>query len=210
MSGVNHRVAHARAYVLHQRPWGDSGRIFEMFSRDHGRLSVFAQGVRGPRARLSGVMRPFVPLLVSWAGRGEAPRLTGAEYVDMHSVTAHQVTGHLISRRLLSAWYLNDLVMQLTARHDPQLELFDHYEEAIAGLRNGAALERELRLFEKRMLEVLGYGLAELATESFDDPQVVQSVRPILHHALTRCLDGRSLKSRIVARSMMNMQRASQ
>lgn len=199
------RVAHVRAYVLHQRPWGDSGRIFELFSRDQGRLSVFAQGVRGPRARLAGVMRPFVPLLVSWAGRGEAPRLTGAEYADMHSVTAH-----LVSRRLLSAWYLSDLVMQLTARHDPQLELFDHYEEAIGGLRNGAPLERELRLFEKRMLEVLGYGLVELAGESFDDPQVVQQVRPILHHALTRCLDGRSLKSRIVARSMLNLQRANQ
>ena len=61
--------------------------------------------------------------------------------------------------------------MQLTARHDPQPELFDHYEEAIAGLRGSAALERELRLFEKRLLEVLGYGLAELANESFDDPR---------------------------------------
>jgi DNA repair protein RecO (recombination protein O) len=202
---VNQRVTHVRAYVLHQRPWGDSGRIFEMFSRDHGRLSLFAQGVRGPRARLSGVMRPFVPLLVSWAGRGEAPRLTGAEYADLQCVTTH-----LMARRLLSAWYLSDLVMQLTARHDPQPELFDHYEEAIAGLRSGAALERELRLFEKRMLEVLGYGLAELASESFDDPQVVKQVRPILQQALTRCLDGRSLKSRIVARSMLNLQRASQ
>ena len=202
---MNQRVAHVRAYVLHQRPWGDSGRIFELFAREHGRLSVFAQGVRGPRARLSGILRPFVPLLVSWAGRGEAPRLTGAEYAD-----AHDVTSQLVSRRLLSAWYLSDLVMQLTARHDPQPELFDHYEQAIAGLRGGAALERELRLFEKRMLEVLGYGLAELANASFDDPQVVQQVRPVLQHALARCLDGRSLKSRIVARSMFNLQRAGQ
>jgi DNA repair protein RecO (recombination protein O) len=130
--------------------------------------------------------------------------------VTPHHVTGHHLTGHLISRRLLSAWYLSDLVMQLTARHDPQPELFDHYEEAIAGLRGTAALERELRLFEKRMLEVLGYGLAELANESFDDPEVVQQARPVLHQALARCLDGRSLKSRIVARSMLNLQRASQ
>jgi len=199
------RVEHTAAYVLHHHPWGERGRIFELFTHDHGRVSVFAQGVRGPQARLAGVMQPFVPLLVSWAGRGDAPRLTGAEYVDAHGVTAQ-----LVSRRLLSAWYLNDLVMQLTARHDPQPELFDHYEAAIAGLRGSSALERELRLFEKRMLEVLGYGLAELAGESFDDPQVVQQVRPVLQQALTRCLDGRSLKSRIVARSMLNLQRASQ
>jgi DNA repair protein RecO (recombination protein O) len=202
---ASHRVAHARAYVLHQRPWGDSGRIFEILTREHGRLTVFAQGVRGPRARLAGVLQPFVPLLVSWAGRGEAPRLTGAEFAQTRAVTVP-----LAPRRLLSAWYLSDLVMQLTVRHDPQPELFDHYADALAGLRNGESLERELRLFEKRLLDVLGYGISGLAAETFDDPQVVQQLRPVLRSALAQCLDGRNLKSRIVARSMASMQRASQ
>jgi DNA repair protein RecO (recombination protein O) len=210
VSAVNQRVAHARAFVLHQRPWGDSGRIFELLTREHGRLAVFAQGVRGPRAKLSGVLQPFVPLLVSWAGRGEAPRLTGAEFAETRGITAP-----LASRRLLSAWYLSELVMQLTARHDPQPELFDHYAEALAGMRGGDSIERELRLFEKRLLDVLGYGISELASETFDDPQVVQQARPVLRHALAQCLDGRNLKSRIVARSMADhlharTQRASQ
>jgi DNA repair protein RecO (recombination protein O) len=205
VSAVNHRVAHARAYVLHQRPWGDSGRIFELLAREHGRLSVFAQGVRGPRAKLSGVLQPFVPLLVSWAGRGEAPRLTGAEFAEPRAATAP-----LASRRLLSAWYLSELVMQLTARHDPQPELFDHYADALAGLRSGESAERALRLFEKRLLDVLGYGISGLSAETFDDPLAVQQARPLLRHALTQCLDGRNLKSRIVARSMANLQRASQ
>ena len=203
MSAVNHRVAHARAFVLHQRPWGDSGRILELLSREHGRLTVFAQGGRGPRAKLAGVLQPFVPLLVSWAGRGEAPRLTGAEFAQTRAATVP-----LAARRLLSAWYLSDLVMQLTARHDPQPELFDHYADALAGLRSGESLERELRRFEKRLLDVLGYGLVELATETFDDPQVVQQVRPLLRQALAQCLDGRNLKSRAVARSMANLQQA--
>lgn len=205
MSAMNHRVAHARAFVLHQRPWGDSGRIFELLSREHGRLTVFAQGVRGPRAKLAGVLQPFVPLLVSWAGRGEAPRLTGAEFAQTRSATTP-----LAPRRLLSAWYLSDLVMQLTARHDPQPELFDHYADALTDLRSGESQERALRLFEKRLLEVLGYGISGLANENFDDPQVVQQVRPMLRSALAQCLDGRNLKTRIVARSMANLQRASQ
>ncbi len=201
---MNHRAAHTLAYVLHQRPWGDSGRIFELLSREHGRLSVFAQGVRGPRAKLAGVLQPFVPLLVSWAGRGEAPRLTGAEFA--HAPVA---SAPLAARRLLSAWYLSDLILQLTARHDPQPELFDHYADALAGLRTGESLERELRLFEKRLLDVLGYGIAELAAETFDDPLVVQQARPVLRSALTQCLDGRNLKSRIVARSLASLQQGS-
>ncbi len=101
------------------------------------------------------MLQPFVPLLVSWAGRGEAPRLTGAE-------THHaQAVGAALPReRVMSAWYLSELVLQLTARHDPQPELFEHYAQALAGLRGAASEERALRLFEKRLLDVLGYGVA--------------------------------------------------
>ena len=48
----------APAYVLHHRPWGDSGRIFDVFAREHGRLTVFARGVRGPKAKLAACCSP--------------------------------------------------------------------------------------------------------------------------------------------------------
>ena len=44
-------------------------------------------------------------------------------------------------------------------------ELFDQYHATLEQLRGGAALAPALRLFEKRLLEVLGYGL-DLATEA--------------------------------------------
>src|SRR5690349_9524214 len=96
------RVEHTPAFVLHQRPWGDAGRVVELFTREHGRLSVFAQGVRGGKARLAAVLQPFVPLLVSWAGRGESPRLTGAEFDP-----AQAVRTALRHDRVMPAWYLS-------------------------------------------------------------------------------------------------------
>ncbi|MDR2216511.1 MAG: recombination protein O N-terminal domain-containing protein, partial [Nevskiaceae bacterium] len=106
-------VTGVAAFVLHQRDWQDNGRIFELLTREHGRLSVFAQGVRGPKARLAAVMQPFTPLLVSWIGRGEAPRLIGAE-------VAPEALGRggLQPERLMPAWYLNELLLSLTLRHD--------------------------------------------------------------------------------------------
>jgi DNA repair protein RecO (recombination protein O) len=196
------KVEHAPAYLLHQRPWGDSGRIFELFSREHGRLSVFAHGVRGAHAKLAGVLQPFVPLLVSWAGRGEAPRLTGAE-LDPHS--PREAMPH---RRLMPAWYLSELVMSLTVRHDPQPELFDRYAEALAGLRAAAAHERSLRLFEKRLLDLLGYGIPDLPESRFDDPAGLEELRPLLRQAIAGCLDGRSLRTRVVAQSLRDFGRS--
>jgi DNA repair protein RecO (recombination protein O) len=197
-----HRVDHTPAFMLHQRPWGDSGRVIELFARDHGRLSVFARGVRGAQARLAAVLQPFVPLLVCWAGRGEAPRLTGAE---IHH--AQRMGEPLPQAHLLSAWYLSELVLTLTARHDPQPELFGHYAQALAALRGAAGQERALRLFEKRLLDTLGYGVADLDEARFDDPGELEKLRPVLRAGVARCLEGRPLRTRTVAVSLRDFAR---
>lgn len=151
------RVMLTSAYILHHRPFRETSRIFEVLTREEGRLSIFARGVRGPKARLAAVLQPFRPLLISFSGRGEAPSLTGAE-------TAGQ-SPPLPAACLLSGFYINELVLQLTTRHDPQPGLFDAYHEALQLLKAGAALAPTLRVFEKRLLQMLGYGL-DLGSEA--------------------------------------------
>jgi DNA repair protein RecO (recombination protein O) len=151
------RIELTPGYLLHHRPWRDTSRILEVLTREHGRLTLFARGVRGPQAKLAPVLQPFQPLLLSWSGRGEAPQLIGAERAES--------CAPLPAAALLPAFYLNELLLKLTTRHDPQPELFAHYHATLSALRSGAPLEAALRVFEKRLLEVLGYGL-ELATEA--------------------------------------------
>jgi DNA repair protein RecO (recombination protein O) len=196
------RADHVPAFVLHRQVWQDNGSIFELFTATHGRLSVFARGVRGANARLAGVLQPFVPLLVSWAGRGEAPRLTGAE-ADRRAAAG----GPLAAARLMSAWYCSELVLSLTARHDPQPALFACYGEALTGLRGTDTQEKVLRLFEKRMLELLGYGIENLDEERFDDAAELERVRPLLKARVSQCLEGRGLRTREVARSLKAFER---
>jgi len=157
MSRSPQRVALAAGYVLHHRPWRDTSRILEVLTREHGRLTLFARGVRGPAAKLSPVLQPFQRLLLSWSGRGDAPLLTGAERAEGGEA--------LPAACLLPAFYLNELLLRLTTRHDPLPDLFDHYHEALARLGAGTALEPCLRIFEKRLLEVLGYGV-DLVSEA--------------------------------------------
>jgi DNA repair protein RecO (recombination protein O) len=155
------RVQLAPAYILHHRPYRDTSRILEVLTREHGRLSLFARGVRGPKAKLASVLQPFQLLLVSWSGRGDAAQLTGAE-------SAGQSASHsapLPSGRLMAAFYLNELLLKLTTRHDPLPGLFDDYQVTLDALRAGEPLEPRLRVFEKRLLETLGYGL-ELAFQA--------------------------------------------
>jgi DNA repair protein RecO (recombination protein O) len=157
------RVHLTPAYILHHRPYRDTSRILEVITREHGRLSLFARGVRGPKAKLASILQPFQLLLLSWSGRGEAAQLTGAESAD-HNPPMPALC-------LMAAFYLNELLMKLTTRHDPLPALFDDYHATVESLRQSLPIEPTLRVFEKRLLQALGYGL-ELAVEA-------QSGKPI-------------------------------
>src|SRR5580693_8353425 len=156
MSRAQRRVEQTPGYLLHRRSFRDTSLIIEFFSREHGRLTCFARGARGPKPRFFG-LRPFQPLLLSWAGRGEAPQLTAAE--------PRAAVPPLPPENLLSGFYLNELLMKLTGQHDPHPEVFDQYEQALQQLRTGSSPEPVLRRFERRLLELLGYGI-ELTREA--------------------------------------------
>jgi DNA repair protein RecO (recombination protein O) len=156
MSRSAQRVQLARAYVLHQRPFRDSSLIVEVFAREYGRMTVFAQAARGPRSRFAS-LQPFRALLLSWSGRGEAPQLTGAE-------TTAAAPG-LPAGCLMSAFYLNELLLKLVTRHDPHPQLFDQYELTLGQLGQPPGADAALRRFEARLLEFIGYGL-NLAAEA--------------------------------------------
>jgi DNA repair protein RecO (recombination protein O) len=195
MSRSTRRIELTPGYVLHTYPWRDTSRILEVFTREHGRLTLFARGVRGPAAKLAPVLQPFQPLLLSWSGRGEAAQLTGAERA------AHSPP--LPAGCVMAAFYLNELLLRLTTRHDPLPELYDDYHRTMAALGAGQALEPGLRLFEKRLLEALGYGL-DLSAEARSGAPIVPDgyydFRPGLGLVPTRAdaadaLCGRSLLS---------------
>jgi len=167
MMARGRRVELTPAFVLHHRPWRDTSRMLDILSRDHGRLTLFARGVRGPRSRTASLLQPFTSLLVSWSGSGDAAQLTHVERAPAPSdpgAGADAAAG-LPAAALLSGWYLNELLLKLTLRVDPQPAVFDLYAQALGRLREGPTPAPALRAFERDLLELLGYGL-ELRREA--------------------------------------------
>lgn len=130
--------------------------MLEVFTREHGRLTLFARGVRGPKSRTASLLQPFRRLLGSWSGSGDAGQLTAVEAAPVKDQTGG---AELPAGALLSAWYLNELLLKLTLRTDAQPAIFDLYDEALALLRAGESVPPVLRMFERRLLELLGYGI---------------------------------------------------
>lgn len=143
------RVQLEPAYLLHQRDFRDSSRILELLTRDHGRVCLFAHGSRRAGSPLAALLQPFVPLLISWSGSGDGGTLTGCEPAAPRALLAPSV--------LMSGFYLSELVLKLLGREDPHPDVYECYTLALAGL--GESESRSLRLFEKRLLEALGFGI---------------------------------------------------
>jgi len=145
------RIAQEPAFVLHHHDYAETSLLLEVFTRTHGRLGLLAKGARRARSPLRNALIPFQPLVVSFSGRGELPTLSAAE----PPAPAPALAGEL----LFCGLYLNELLLRLLHRHDPHEHLFDLYAEALGQLAANTRTEAVLRVFEKRLLEEIGYGL---------------------------------------------------
>ncbi len=145
------RVILQPAFVLHSRPYRETSVILDLLTESYGRIAVVAKGVRQVRSTLRPILQPFMQLFISWQGKGELMTLTAAEL----NGTPNRLTGEC----LLSGLYINELVMRVLPKHDAYAGLYIIYQKTLSELQGEKLQLKTLRLFEKRLLEELGYGL---------------------------------------------------
>ncbi|MDF3054424.1 MAG: repair protein RecO [Gammaproteobacteria bacterium] len=146
------RIKLAPAFVLHTYPFSETSTIVDAFTATHGRISLLAKGARARRSCFRGLLRPFTSLSLSWSGKSELMTLTDAEY----RAAPIMLTG----TGLLSGMYLNELMIRLLPKLDDHPKLFEAYENTLPLLIHSSDREKALRLFEKILLNEIGYGLS--------------------------------------------------
>lgn len=149
MAAARQRIEQQPGWILHTQPWRETSLIVEVCARDYGRVALVAKGARRPHSQLRGVLMAFQPLLIDWSGGGEVKTLVRAEWQGGQRL--------LSGRALLCGFYLNELLLRLTAREDPHPGLFEAYAGAVRALGAGAPPSPALRRFELALLRELGY-----------------------------------------------------
>jgi DNA repair protein RecO (recombination protein O) len=133
-------------------------------------VALVAKGAKRPSSSFRPVLLPLQPLSLAFGGDGDIRTLKSAEWVGGHVMPTGEA--------LMSGYYLNELLMRLTARDDPHPELFAVYAAAVRLLASGDAdaLQWALRGFELLLLKNMGLlpaldlqtlTLKPLAPESF-------------------------------------------
>ena len=145
------RIALQPAFVLHSRPYRETSVIVDLFTQDCGRIAAVARGVRQSRSPLRPLLQLFMPIFVSWQGK--------SDLMNLVTVEANGYSRRLVGERLLSGLYLNELLMRVLHKHDPHPGLYTIYHNTLLELQGTESQLKTLRLFEKKLLEQLGYGL---------------------------------------------------
>lgn len=145
------RISLQPAFILHTRPYRETSLLLDVLTRDYGRIALIARGIRKNRSKTKPLLQPFYPLLISWQGK--------TELMTLQHVEPQAIPVPLQGECLLSGFYLNELLMRLLQKQDPHPQLYTIYYETLLELVSVPLQQKYLRLFEKKLLDELGYGL---------------------------------------------------
>ncbi|MFK7996974.1 MAG: DNA repair protein RecO [Granulosicoccus sp.] len=162
-------------YILHYREYQESSFIVDAFTLTHGRVALMAKSARNSRPQIRALYQPFRPLLLSWVGAGDLRTLTGIE----ESGPALNLT----DVRLACGYYINELVLRLLGKDQPQDEVFAFFSLALSELEQlHIGYEVVLRTFELQLLDTLGV-LPDLPWCTPDGKQILPEHEYLYHPA---------------------------
>jgi DNA repair protein RecO (recombination protein O) len=172
------RIQQEPAYVLHRYPFSETSSIVELYTRHHGRVTVMAKGAKRPTSPLRAVLLPLQALHVSYssqASQTQVHTLRSADWQGGHVMPAGQ--------GLLCGYYLNELLMRLLAKDDPNEVVFDVYDHAVKTLctTEPATWHGALRAFELLLLRHIGV-LPGLSTHDMSLTQLEPYLPYVLRH----------------------------
>ena len=141
-------------YILHTRPFKETSLILNLFSRQQGRFSLLAKGVKRKNAQAKrAILQPFHLLDIEYVGRGDLKILSNVELKKSASVS--EPIG-LSNRALACGYYLNELLIRSIQEWQEFEGLFQVYDKSLKALESSLEYSAILRNFEVSLLEELG------------------------------------------------------
>ena len=150
-------------FLLHQRSYGETSIIADVFTQKSGKISFIAKGAKKPKSKFFGYLVPFQKLKITFSGRSELKTLTSID----RDLANNSNTFSKVSYSLL---YINELLMKLLPKDAKHEELFVLYDEFLKKINKNNNLEISLRHFELDLLDMLGYGFDYDSEIDSNDP----------------------------------------
>lgn len=137
--------------VLAKRNYGEADRILIVYSKERGKLSLIAKGVRRPKSRKRGHIEIFNRVSFSASLGHGIDLMTEAEVIDGFSDIRKSL------KKVSLAYYFCEVVGKITHEGEPNHEIYGLLVTSLEKLRTEIDL-KTLRLdFVYKLLTVMGY-----------------------------------------------------
>jgi DNA repair protein RecO (recombination protein O) len=146
-------LSKTQGIVIGRRALGESDRLVDFYTRDHGRVRGVAKSARRPRSRFGSALELFTlgELVFFDTGRSELVRVDHFDIVHPFL----RVREHL--ERLGQGAWVVECLARLTADRDPQPALFGLVLRSLRALEGGARPQRVANCFGLRAVDFLGH-----------------------------------------------------
>lgn len=142
-----------QAFVLKTQDYRDTSLLVHFYTREHGKIHGIIKGIRDARARYGSTLEPFSLNEILFYKRrrgGDLHQVTHVELTNLYPDVRDDL------ERLSYASYFTELLDELVELEDPSLETFDLFNAALHFLGGGASAKRSARIFEVKLMEILG------------------------------------------------------
>ena len=140
-----------KGIILARKDYSESDRILSVYTKDHGRVSLLAKGVRMPKSRKRGHIEIF-SLVDFQAVRGKGiDIMTEVEIIDNFSKIRKNL------KKVALAYYFMEVIGKITSENEHNQKLFESVLKYLEALKYEFSL-KELRLnFIHSILVDLGF-----------------------------------------------------
>lgn len=161
--------------IINRRSLKDSDRFLTIYTKEEGKLSVYAKGVRSVKSKRASELDLFSHISFEIFEKNERITLTHVDLLDSHRQSKTELKN--ISR----LFQIGELVDALTPERDPHPEV---YLLLVTALKHLARFETPeyLHRFKLKLLFLLGYGRDHSAADldPYIDSLLSRPLRPKL------------------------------
>ncbi|KKR89553.1 MAG: repair protein RecO protein [Candidatus Woesebacteria bacterium GW2011_GWD1_41_12] len=141
----------SEGFVLARRNFKEADRILDIYSKDKGKVSLIAKGIRRPGSRKRGHLEIFSRIkfqAISGKGMGI---MTEVETIDDFESLRKSI------KKVSLAYYFVEVLSKATHEGEGNIELYNFISDLMEKLKTAKKL-KDLRLeFVTQLLKILGY-----------------------------------------------------
>ncbi|OGM08285.1 DNA repair protein RecO [Candidatus Woesebacteria bacterium RBG_16_36_11] len=140
-----------KGIILARKDYSESDRILSVYTKDFGRVSLLAKGVRMPKSRKRGHIEVF-SLVDFQAVRGKGiDIMTEVEIIDNFAKIRKDL------KKVALAYYFMEVIGKITSENEHNTKIFESVLHNLEALKYNSSLKEQRLNFIHRILVDLGF-----------------------------------------------------